>query len=81
MLYFELCFYRAIDYAIEENLRRVEAGAQGPHKISRGYLPSETFSAHWIEHDGFKEAVSNFLDQEQKETEAEMLFLKKPIPI
>ena len=77
MLYFELCFYRAIDYAIEENLGRVEAGAQGPHKISRGYLPSETFSAHWIKHDGFKEAVSRFLDQEKKETEAEMLFLEQ----
>lgn len=77
MLYFEMCFYRAIDYAIKENLKRVEAGAQGPHKISRGYLPSETYSAHWIQHQGFREAVSKFLDQEQKETEAEMIFLEK----
>ncbi|MEC7943574.1 MAG: GNAT family N-acetyltransferase, partial [Pseudomonadota bacterium] len=48
MLYFEACFYRGIDFAIKNSLSRVEAGAQGPHKISRGYLPSETYSGHWI---------------------------------
>ena len=47
-LHFELCYYRAIDFAIEHGLPRVEAGAQGEHKIQRGYLPAPTYSAHWI---------------------------------
>ena len=49
-LHFELCYYRAIDWAIEHGLQRVEAGAQGRHKIQRGYLPKPTYSAHWIAH-------------------------------
>ncbi len=57
MLYFEACFYRGIEFAIENGLSKVEAGAQGPHKISRGYLPSATYSAHWIRDEGFREAV------------------------
>ncbi len=64
-LHFELCYYRAIDWAIEHGLKRVEAGAQGRHKIQRGYLPSRTFSAHWIAHDGLRDAIGNFLDQER----------------
>eukprot|EP01037_Dinobryon_pediforme_P012398 gene12398-12484_t len=51
-LHFELCYYRAIDFAIEHKLARVEAGAQGEHKIQRGYLPTPTYSAHWIAHEG-----------------------------
>ncbi len=51
-LHFELCYYRAIDWAIEHGLKRVEAGAQGRHKIQRGYLPQPTYSAHWIAHTG-----------------------------
>ena len=47
-LHFELCYYQAIDFAIAQGLRRVEAGAQGEHKIQRGYLPQPTYSAHWI---------------------------------
>jgi len=66
MLYFEACFYRAIDYAIEHKLARVEAGAQGPHKISRGYLPTPTYSAHWIADPGFRDAVENFLSRERR---------------
>lgn len=76
MLYFEACFYRAIDFAIEHGLARVEAGAQGPHKISRGYLPTETYSAHWIRNDSFREAVSNYLDHERLETASEMAMLE-----
>jgi uncharacterized protein len=72
MLYFEACFYRAIEYAIDNGLARVEAGAQGPHKISRGYLPSETYSAHWIRDPAFRDAVARFLVSEQKETKWEM---------
>jgi predicted N-acyltransferase len=64
-LHFELCYYRAIDFAIAHGLKRVEAGAQGEHKIQRGYLPRPTYSAHWIEHPGLRAAVSDYLDQER----------------
>jgi hypothetical protein len=64
-LHFELCYYRAIDFAIEHRLPRVEAGAQGEHKIQRGYLPVPTYSAHWIVHPGLRRAVAQFLDHER----------------
>ena len=76
MLYFEACFYRAIDYAIEHNLSKVEAGAQGPHKISRGYLPSATYSSHWIRDPNFRNAVKHFLVREDRETRLEMELLE-----
>ena len=57
---FRGCYYRAIDFAIERELQRVEAGAQGQHKIQRGYLPCRTYSAHWIRDDNFSEAVADF---------------------
>jgi len=65
-LHFETCYYRAIDYAIEHGLARVEAGAQGQHKIQRGYLPVETYSAHWIADPGFRRAVADFLERERR---------------
>ncbi len=71
-LHFELCYYRAIDFAIEHGLSRVEAGAQGEHKIQRGYLPRPTFSAHWIAHPGLRRAIGDFLDQERPAMLAEM---------
>ncbi|HAD87812.1 MAG TPA: GNAT family N-acetyltransferase, partial [Rhodospirillaceae bacterium] len=61
-LHFEACYYQAIDYAIAHGLKWVEAGAQGPHKVQRGYLPQQTYSAHWIADKGFRDAVSDFLD-------------------
>ncbi|MBV9655847.1 MAG: N-acetyltransferase [Acetobacteraceae bacterium] len=64
-LHFELCYYRAIDYAIAHGLKSVEAGAQGRHKIQRGYLPQITHSAHWIAHPGLRRAVARFLDEER----------------
>ena len=64
-LHFELCYYRAIDFAIAHGLSRVEAGAQGEHKIQRGYLPVPTFSAHHISHPGLHAAVAGFLKQER----------------
>jgi predicted N-acyltransferase len=64
-LHFELCYYRAIDFAIEHSLARVEAGAQGEHKIQRGYLPVPTYSAHWIAHGGLRAAIADFLDRER----------------
>ncbi len=64
-LHFELCYYQAIEFAIAHGLARVEAGAQGEHKVSRGYLPVPTFSAHWIAHEGLRDAVARFLARER----------------
>jgi predicted N-acyltransferase len=64
-LHFELCYYQAIDFAIAHGLSRVEAGAQGEHKIQRGYMPSPTYSAHFITHGGLRRAVAEFLEQER----------------
>lgn len=74
-LHFELCYYRAIDWAIAHGLRRVEAGAQGTHKIQRGYMPRATYSAHWIAHEGLRRAVANFLEEERPAIMAEMAAL------
>jgi predicted N-acyltransferase len=63
-LHFELCYYQAIELAIELGLSRVEAGAQGEHKLARGYVPVQTYSAHWIEHRGLRDAVKHYLRQE-----------------
>ena len=79
-LYFEACFYRAIEFAIDHGLARVEAGAQGPHKISRGYVPSPTYSAHWIRNRGFRDAIENFLDRERPMMKEEMAALTHYTP-
>jgi len=63
-LHFEACYYQAIEHAIRLGLARVEAGAQGSHKIQRGYMPVHTHSAHWIGHEGFRTAVARFLKEE-----------------
>jgi predicted N-acyltransferase len=75
-LHFEACYYRAIDFAIAHGLKRVEAGAQGQHKIQRGYLPVETYSAHWIRDPGFARAVADFLARERRALGAEMQALE-----
>jgi predicted N-acyltransferase len=69
-LHFELCYYRALDFAIDQKLKRVEAGAQGEHKLQRGYLPQPTWSAHWIPDAGFRRAVAEFLNREQQHVAA-----------
>ncbi len=79
-LHFELCYYRAIDFAIEHKLARVEAGAQGEHKIQRGYVPSETYSAHYITHPGLRRAVAEFLVEERAERRAQMDALAEYAP-
>jgi predicted N-acyltransferase len=79
-LHFELCYYRAIDWAIEHGLQRVEAGAQGRHKIQRGYLPKPTFSAHWIGHVGLRRAVGNFVAEEREGIRREMAALAEESP-
>ena len=65
-LHFELCYYQAIEVAVELGLKRVEAGAQGQHKIARGYEPVQTTSAHWIADPGFRSAVADFLERERQ---------------
>ncbi|EAQ25256.1 GNAT family N-acetyltransferase [Roseovarius sp. 217] len=64
-LHFELCYYKAIEFAIEQGLQRVEAGAQGEHKLARGYLPVATHSLHWLRDPGFAEAVAQYLKAER----------------
>ncbi|HVH73544.1 MAG TPA: GNAT family N-acetyltransferase [Stellaceae bacterium] len=65
-LHFECCYYQAIEFAIRHRLQRVEAGAQGPHKIQRGYLPVPTYSAHFMPDPGFARAVAQFLARERE---------------
>lgn len=79
-LHFEVCYYRAIDFAIAHGLARVEAGAQGAHKIQRGYLPVKTYSAHWIKDAGFRRAVARFLDAERPAIDEEMAALATASP-
>src|SRR5258708_2218306 len=64
-LHFEACYYQAIDFAIEKGLMRVEAGAQGAHKLLRGYLPQPTYSAHYIAHAGLRRAVADYLENDR----------------
>lgn len=79
-LHFELCYYQAIDYAIAHGLKRVEAGAQGSHKLARGYLPVTTYSAHFIANSGFRRAVADFLAQEREAVEQEREWLGEQAP-
>jgi predicted N-acyltransferase len=79
-LHFEACYYRAIEFAIERRLKRVEAGAQGEHKIQRGYLPCTTHSAHWIADPGFRRAVARFLAAEREAVAADIQALAAHSP-
>jgi len=65
-LHFEICYYQAIDFAIQRGLKRVEAGAQGEHKLSRGYRPVPTYSAHFLAHPSLRRAVADFLESERR---------------
>lgn len=76
-LHFELCYYQAIDYAIRHKLVRVEAGAQGEHKLARGYLPVETYSAHWIADPHLERAVARFLAEEHAAVKEANLILSE----
>jgi predicted N-acyltransferase len=69
-LHFEICYYQAIEYAIAHKLARVEAGAQGEHKLARGYLPSTTYSAHYIADPGLRRAIDDYLARERAYVEA-----------
>jgi uncharacterized protein len=79
-LHFELCYYQAIDAAIARGLARVEAGAQGEHKLARGYVPVTTWSAHYIADPGFRSAIADFLVRERHAVEREIAFLGDMAP-
>ena len=69
-LHFEVCYYQAIEFAIARKLARVEAGAQGEHKLARGYLPAPTYSAHYVAHAGLRRAIDDYLARERRYVEA-----------
>ncbi len=79
-LHFELCYHQAIDIACEYGLARVEAGAQGPHKLARGYQPVETRSAHFIANPSLRRAIADFLRREQPAVHSEAQFLAQSLP-
>ncbi len=79
-LHFETCYYQAIDYAIAHQLGTVEAGAQGGHKLARGYVPVTTHSAHWIAHKGLREAIDHYLERERNAVEHEAKYLMQRTP-
>lgn len=79
-LHFELCYYQAIEIAIARGLKTVEAGAQGGHKLARGYAPVATWSAHYIADAGFRRAVAEFLEHERGAEEVEADFLAQHLP-
>jgi len=69
-LHFELCYYQGIDYAIRAGLKHFEPGAQGEHKLARGFLPARTQSRHWLQHEGFRAAVRRALAHEREGMDA-----------
>ena len=79
-LHFEACYYQAIDFAIANKLKRVEAGAQGPHKVVRGYLPNATYSAHWIRDAGLRRAVARFLEEERHHVAQDIRWIEQRTP-
>ena len=79
-LHYELCYYQAIDYALKNRINKVEAGAQGEHKISRGYLPSFVYSLHWFSNKSFASAISEYLNKEEKVINQEYDILMKTSP-
>ena len=79
-LHFETCYYQAIDFAISRGLKRVEAGAQGGHKLARGYEPVLTRSVHWIADPGFRQAVARYLEGEREAVDHENIYLSQQTP-
>ena len=76
-LHFELCYYQAIEYAIDNNIKTVEAGAQGHHKIQRGYVAESTYSRHLIQNESFAKAVRNFVELEAKEIDKQIQLINE----
>ncbi|MCP4596805.1 GNAT family N-acetyltransferase [Neptuniibacter sp.] len=79
-LHFETCYYQGIDYCIANKLRRFDSGAQGEHKIQRGFEPVETWSAHWVKEVGFNQAIQQFVDEESEAIDQQIEHLKQYLP-
>lgn len=79
-VHFETCYYQGIDYCIEHGLKKFDAGAQGEHKIQRGFEPIDTFSNHWLAHSQFHDAVANFVEEEAREMQHYKSQLAKKLP-
>jgi uncharacterized protein len=79
-LHFEVCYYQAIEFAIERGLQRVEAGAQGQHKLARGYMPTHTYSAHWIANNSLRDAIDDFLKDERRYVDEEIDYISEQGP-
>jgi uncharacterized protein len=79
-LHFETCYYQAIDFAIARGLKRVEAGAQGEHKLARGYLPVKTRSFHYVRHEGLRNAIEGFLEHERRAVDRDQQLLAEHAP-
>jgi uncharacterized protein len=79
-LHFEACYYQAIEFAINNKLARVEAGAQGQHKLARGYLPEKTYSLHHLAHKGLARAVGEYLEQERLSIDQDQALLAEHSP-
>jgi predicted N-acyltransferase len=79
-LHFEVCYYAGIEYCIERKLQKFEPGAQGEHKISRGFVPTKTWSNHWLRDDDFRRAIASFLDEETEYMEKYFQALKQHVP-
>ncbi|HSM39576.1 MAG TPA: GNAT family N-acetyltransferase [Afifellaceae bacterium] len=79
-LHFEVCYYQAIDFALAHGLTRVEAGAQGDHKLARGYMPTTTYSAHYILDPNFREAIDDYLERERQHVEWEKQAIAEHAP-
>lgn len=79
-LHFETCYYQAIDFAIQHGLKKVEAGAQGSHKVARGYLPQATYSAHWIADPALRRAVDEFLSEERRYVQRDIDYVEANSP-
>lgn len=79
-LHFEVCYYRAIDYCIANKLKRFEAGAQGEHKLVRGFYPTTTHSRHWIAHPSFRDAIQKVVDYERQDLDRYQQMLSRYLP-
>ena len=79
-LHFELCYYQAMDWAIEHRMERIEACAQGEHKLARGYLPTPVHSLHWIADPGLRAAIADFLERERAGVASDQLYLGSRTP-
>ena len=79
-LHFEACYYQGIEFCIERGLQKFDAGAQGEHKVQRGFRPVATWSNHWIQHEGFREAIADFIDREAKQVQANIDTTRQWLP-